>query len=88
MSARMKFVLLAAPVAMVGAAFAGQAVGNRCYDFLPVWHSCVGSVSLEDGTGYEGDFVWNVPTGQGDLTRADGSRYSGAVIDGIPVGTG
>ena len=76
------------PVVVIAAAFIGQAVGNTCYSFLPMWHYCVGTTALDEGTTYTGTWEWNVATGEGTLQRTDGSSYSGDVVDGQPNGEG
>ena len=81
-------LLLLVPVVVIAATFIGQAVGNTCYSFLPMWHSCVGTTALNEGTTYAGTWEWNVATGEGTLQRTDGSSYSGDVVDGQPNGEG
>jgi hypothetical protein len=55
----MKLILLV-PVALIAAAFIAEAVGNTCYPGLPMWHSCVGTTALDEGTAYNGTWEWNV----------------------------
>ena len=81
-------LLLLTPFIVIVAAFIGQSVGNTCYPGLPMWHSCVGTTALDEGTTYTGTWEWNVATGEGTLQRADGSSYTGDVVDGLPNGEG
>ena len=81
-------LLLLTPFIVIVAAFIGQSVGNTCYPGLPMWHSCVGTTALDEGTTYTGTWEWNVATGEGTLQRTDGSSYTGEVADGRPYGEG
>ena len=46
------------------------------------------TVTMPDGSIYEGEFRDGVPHGQGGMTRKDGGRYEGEFRDGEPTGEG
>ncbi|MDC1381792.1 hypothetical protein N8315_10335 [Octadecabacter sp.] len=76
------------PVVVIAAAFISQSVGNTCYAFLPIWHSRVGTMALDEGTTYTSIWEWDVATGEGTLQLIYGSSYTGDVVDGQPNGEG
>ena len=81
-------LLLLVPVILIAAAFIGQSVSNTCYAFLPMWHSCVGTTTLDEEAIYTGTWEWNVATGEGTLQRTGGSSYTGDVVAGQANGQG
>ena len=46
------------------------------------WDNCEGTLTLNDGNKYVGEFKDGLPNGQGTLTLNDGEKYVGEFKDG------
>ena len=52
------------------------------------WDNCEGTLTLNDGNKYVGEFKDGLPNGQGTLTLNDGEKYVGEFKDGERNGQG